>query len=519
MPVLMLLGYVTLVLKWEDFADYDDAFFTLSTLRGINLVPPVWPAIGRFFPLGRQEFNFVRHLTNSVAGYHAVPLTELLIVCCILCFLDGALSITARLSLTAIFLVVPSVVTSFTGLVFSEFNVVFWLACMLVFVKFFEKHGSTAAAVAAAISAQNMIYYKETAFLVVVGFGAGRLVLRCRRADSGGWDRARLNGSENRLDLCLITLGVIFLAYYEVVMFHHPGMQYASQFQIPWDKAILYYLKLDFLAILLVLVALTRGCGILRGRLIASPFWDGLALGGVACYAAYLHLRLCMPYYLAPVDFIAVLYVGRYVVLSWHKLRLTNRMMMSALAVVVLLQCMSLSAFRLYERENIIRAKAELATTIAARTYSDSTHVQRLFFPFSTPYIITEFASYLTYRHIRVEGFEPTAKSSAPRGVAIVSPAFTGDGRCLSYAEFLCHAAGSGPAPGDLIIELPDDLEPESAASRYRAGGDVLFSYQPRPRILQSIYSSYSYFHIISLPFWFKDLPDRWLQASISQWK
>jgi hypothetical protein len=42
-------------------------------------------------------------------------------------------------------------------------------------------------AVAEAVCAQITIYYKETAFLLVVGFAVGRLILRCRR-------RAWLNG-------------------------------------------------------------------------------------------------------------------------------------------------------------------------------------------------------------------------------------------------------------------------------------------------------------------------------------
>jgi hypothetical protein len=515
---LILVGYVVVALKWEDFADYDDAFFTLFTLRGRNLWPSILPSSGRFFPLGQQEFNLIRHFTSSVAGYHAVPIAQLLIVSCILFFLDYALSITAQLVLVAVCLILPSIVNSFTGLVFPDRNVVFWLACLVFFVKLFEQTWSTAWAVAAAISAQNMIYYKETAFLLLLGFAIGRLILRCRRADGKGWNYRRLRDKESSLDLCLISLGLLFLLYYVAVMIPHPNMQYANNYRVSWDKALIYYLRLDLLGLLFVAVALRRAYLIWRRRLAPLPLWDGLAFGGVACYAAYLYLRLCRPYYLAPVDFIAVLYVGRFVVLSWNQMRSWSRIATFVLVFAVLVQSVSLSAFYLYERENIIHAKAQLADAIAAQSQSDTSHYQRLFFPFSNIYPVTEFASYLTYRGIRVEGEETTVSSGAPNGVVIVSKAFTKDGRCVDYQKFVCHA-GTSPNPGDLVIELPDDLESLTEINPYRAGGELLFAYEPRPRIPQLMYPLFSRLRVASLRWRFMELPDRWLQASMTRWK
>lgn len=43
--------FIALTLKWEDFADYDDAYYTTYTLKGLNFAPPIWPEIGRFFRL------------------------------------------------------------------------------------------------------------------------------------------------------------------------------------------------------------------------------------------------------------------------------------------------------------------------------------------------------------------------------------------------------------------------------------------------------------------------------------
>jgi len=46
-------------------------------------------------------------------------------------------------------------------------------------------------------------------------------------------------------------------------------------------EILLAYMRLDFLAWLLIFVVLGRIYLILRGRAAASPLWDGLAFGGV----------------------------------------------------------------------------------------------------------------------------------------------------------------------------------------------------------------------------------------------
>ena len=51
--------------------------FTLITLKGHDITPPIWNGEGRFFPLGHQEFNLIRHFTNTVFGYHVLPIIQL----------------------------------------------------------------------------------------------------------------------------------------------------------------------------------------------------------------------------------------------------------------------------------------------------------------------------------------------------------------------------------------------------------------------------------------------------------
>lgn len=511
---LFLVCYIVLTLTWEDFAYSDNSIFTLYTLRGVDYRPPIWQHLGRFFPLGHQEFNLIRHFTGSVVGYHALPIVQLLVLCGILLMLDEELSITARAGLTACALVLPGIVISFGGLIYSERNVVLWLACLVLFIKRFEQTQAPAWAVCAVVSAQIMIYYKETAFLLLLGLAVGRLLLRCRNADQAGWDCERLRDKESRLDLCLASLAVLFLLNYAFAMLPRLHVrQYAHEYGLPAAEVVLAYVKLDLLAWLFVALGLGRAYLILRRRVPPSPLWDGLALGGMACFTAYLSLGLFSGYYLAPVDLIAVLYVGRFAILYWGQRSLGSKVAIMILLGAVLFQDVSLSAFRVFERKNVIHGKAEIAGVVKAQYQSGAGNGRRIFFPFASPYSVMEFAAYLSYRGVPVEG-APVA-SAGPNSVVLVSKAVVNDGPCVVYASPVCHA-GSDPDPGDLVIVLPDDDASLAETTPYRSGGQLLFSYEPCPRIPPWLYPLVARLHVASFAFAHKKLPDRWLHASVT---
>ena len=515
-----LASYIAMTLAWEDFAFYDNSWFTLFTLKGHSIGLAIWQQQGRFFPLGYKEFNLLRHFTDTITGYHVVPIAQLLIFACILLILDDELSIAARVALAILALLTPSILISFSGLLFWERSVLFFLACFLLSVKRFEQTQSTAWAVAAAVCAQNMIYYKETAFLLLLGFAAGRLILRCRNEHHATWDHHRLWDKEGRLDLCLAGLAVLFSLYYIAVMGIHQKLQYAGDRRQPLGEILLAYTRLDFLAWLLMFVVLGRICLILRGRAAASLLWDGLAFGGVLYVLAYYYLGLFNSWYLAPADLIAVLYVGRLAILSWEKMRRWNRVVATMLLCVVLVQDVSLSALYIFERKNVIQAKVEIARVIQTQYWNDGGNALRLFFPFATPYVIMEFASYLSYRGVPVEGAE--AEPTELNNVALATSGVAKDGPCVEWRSLRCHTV-KGPDRGDLVIVFPDDEASLAEASAYRAQGELLFSYEPRPRIpqwLRSLVRNVVGNLRMTLPiFVHKTLPDRSMDASVTLWR
>jgi hypothetical protein len=513
---VFLASYIAMTLAWEDFAYYDNSIFHLTTLKGHDLSLQISRGNGRFLPLSFQEFNLIRHFTDTATGYHMLPIAQLLIFACILLILDTELSITARAALAILALLTPSILISFSSLEATERNFLFALACLVLCIKYFEQTQSIGWAVATVVCAQIMIYCKETAFLLLLGFAAGRLILRCRNGRHAGWDYDRLWGREGRLDLCLAALAMLFLLFYFAVMGIHGNMDYARQFRQPLAEIELAWLRLDLLAWLFVAVVLGRLYLILRHRAAPLLLWDGLAFGGVACFLAYQVLRMFNLRYMAPVDLIAVLYVGRFAVLSWGKMRSWSKVATLTLAFTVVLQSVSLSTLAAFERKNTIHAKVEIASVVETRYQSGGGHAPRLFFPFSNPYVIAEFGSYLNYRGVPVEG--AVSEAAELNSVVLATKAVANDARCVSWMGIRCHAV-SGPALGDLVIVLPDDEASLVEASMYREREQLLFSYEPRPPIPHGLYLLVGGLPIATSKYTNKTRPDRWMDGSVAVWK
>jgi hypothetical protein len=519
---LFLVCYVALMVTWEDFAYYDNSMFTSGTLMGRDNTPLIVSEGGRFIPLQHQEFNLIRHFTHTATGYRVLPIAELLIFSYILLILDSELSIMVRAALTVLVLLTPSILMSFGALILAERNVLFFLACLVLSVKRFEQTRSTAWAVTAVVCAQSMIYFKETAFLLVLGFAVGRLILRCRNIREAGWDYDRLSDKESRLDLCLASLALLYLLFYFAIMGIHGNMNYAVERRQPLIEIVLAYLRLDLLVWLFVAVVLGRVYLMLRRRAAPVLLWDGLAVGGVACFLAYVvGLRMFGAPYLAPVDLIAVLYVGRFAVLSWERLLLWQKLTVSMLACLILLQDVLFSSFAVFERKNVIHAKAEIASVVKARYQSRGGDVLRLFFPFASPYVIMEFASYLNYRDVPIEG--SVGAAGRRNNVALATPSLAKDGRCWADGpDFRCRAV-SAPGPGDLVIVLPDDEASLAQASVYRERGEQLFSFEPRPTFAHRLHSLagdlVGHLTIAAVRYTHKTLSDRWMDASVTVWK
>jgi hypothetical protein len=507
---VFLASYIVMSLVWDDFVGHDGAIFTVF-LRGRNAGMPIVLSQGRFWPLGLQEFDVIRHFTDTMLGYQVVPMIQLLVFVCLLMVVLDDLGIPAGAALVIFALLTPSVLVSLTGLIFPERNVLFFLVCLVLCVMRFEQTQSVAWAVAAVVCAQFMLYYKETAFLLLLGFASGRLILRCRGARNAGWDYSRLLDRYGRLDLGLGILALLFVAYYFAIMGLHPSTRYGSSWSTPLGVNMLNFIRVDLLTWLLTAVVLCRSYLILRRRTTALPLWDGLALGGVACFVAYIVLRLFALWYMAPVDLIAVLYLGRFVILSFRKISFWRASVVATLVGLILVQNVFCSALYIFEWKNGMHANVAIARLIEAKYRNGGKNSLTLFFPFGDPYWIMILASYQSYHGVPVEGADVGSGK-----VVLATPAMAKSGPCFpGEAPCWCRAV-SRPRSGDLVVLLPNETVPPRGASVYRAGGQLLLSYEPWPRWFHSLVGS---LHIISPLEPPMKLTDRWLNAWVVLWR
>ena len=502
---LFLAIYIGVILVGEDFADHDDSLFILTTLKGHDFGLTIWPINGRFFPFALMEFNLVRHFTHTDLGYHVLPVLQVLVFSGIL-ILIGDLNIAASAFLTVLILVTPSILFSFSTLGFEERNVLFFLLVLVLSMVRFEQTQSVGWAMLAVVSTQIMLYYKETAFLLVLGFAGGRLVLRCIQGEDTGWNHDRLWDREARLDWCLVSLAGLFLVCYFTVLGVHANLNYVYEHREPMKDIVSRYLSLDLMAWVFVVVTLWRVYRILNRRVAPSVLWDGLAFGGVCFFMGYLYLRIFTIYYLAPTDLIAVLYLGRRVIVSWKGMQLWTRAATTIVTLAILFQSTLLSTFVVFERKNAVRAKVEMASVIERQYRQLPAPHLRLFFPFSHPYSIMEFAYYLSYRNIPLDDIFLATRKVAK------------DSLCVSYRRLVCHAA-SRPSPGDLVIVFPDDEVFFTEPSTYREGGALLFSYEPRPSLPQWLYSVVGSLPLARTKYTHIARPNRWVSASMTVWK
>ena len=519
-----LACYIALIIKGEAFSYYDDSVFTMFTLKGHNIQLFISREGGRFMPLAFQEFNLIRHFTDTIDGYHVFPIVQFLIVSIIFLFILDEISIKARVVLIVLVWVTPSILISFNALLFSERSVILFLACLMLSVKRFEQTRSITWALSAMISAQLMIYCKETAFLLLVGFACCRLILRCTTPN---FQFGRLWVGISRLDMGLGSLAVLFLMFYFGVVGIPGHGNYAALAGVPRANVVLAYIKVDLLAWALMAVVLARLYRIYRHRVAPSLLWDGLAAGGVACFLGYIYLRMFSAYYPAPVDVIAVLYIGRLAVLSWKKIPRWGKAAAATLVVIIVLQDVLVSAFAVFERKNVIQGKVELASVVEARYRQGAGKSFRLFFPFSGGYTIMEFGAYLSSRGIPVEG--ANGEISGENSLVLAEARRTRirnapgrsaeDGPCVDWITIRCELVDS-PAPGDLVIVLPDDEVSLAEVSVYREQGELLVSTEPRLSIPLWLHRLFN-----SLPVGpesrYRDypLPDRWMDGSVTLWK
>ena len=303
--ISLIVIYALIIVAGAELGPADEFAF-LSTLQSGMPFPyydrdfPYFDtyAMGRFIPLGGQEYNLVGLISNDPFWYFAVNAFEFVLFAILLLKILQQFSDNKLLIYSSVLLVffVPGFTINFFKLLNVEKNVIFYLAIFLASYLSFIKEQRILTFIFALVSANIAIYYKETVFVAITAFAVSHLLFSWRKINVAG----------KILDSLLILSSFVYVIIYLLIVFPHRGEIIYNQsiydpLLVLTKNLLNYSFFSDPIPILLIPLALVRLYQILLRRRDPVPFLDSMIIAGVTYVAAYLVLNIYSPYYLLPV--------------------------------------------------------------------------------------------------------------------------------------------------------------------------------------------------------------------------
>jgi hypothetical protein len=470
--------YSYLIVYHEDLVGLDYATITATRF----VVVPIWPWNGRFFPLALQEFNLLAMLGRSATVYHGFAVVELLLVLGCVFRLLGDTPAWFRCAVATFMVLLPGVFVSFFGLVYPERDIVLWLALWMLCVRAFDRTRSRTAFCGALVTAQFMLYYKETAFILAGGFAVVRLAADWFRGRNPVKRRpAAQFAKDNLLEISHLVLCTVFLAVYVVVVARHVTESYAMTAGGPssWLVSIGSYAKSDYLLDAFVLAVAGRLTWLAITRRALDSFWDPLAIGALCYGLAFVKLGMTREYYQAPVEFVGAMYVA-WLAYAGLPVRRTLIVALSLLVVGLVLQRnVSDAASRLLARKQYVEGNVRLASFL--KDYSRSHDRMRLdlYFPQVGGFELMELSAFLQYKGLRSAGDSIVGAPTSPGFIMKTAHRYPDD-LCHPAEAFRCVPAPA-PAPGDLLVFLSGREIPAEQIEALKTSAVEVFHFRPEP--------------------------------------
>jgi len=347
------------------------------------------------------------------------------------------------------------------------------------------------------------LYYKEPVWLLFAGFAATKMAFDWRTTPPA--DRTLSFIKRNLADAGIIALTALFPILFVIVMFRNRDFAYVTNLQLPLSSSILKFLQVDALLLAFVVVFAIRILRLLRGSDEFDDFWDPLAVGA-ACYAVgIVGIRVFGPYYMAPVDAIAVLYLLQ-LLRTWPAKTAAMRSIIAAICFLITIQNMAYSFAYMTSRKNLEAGEIQLANFLSKYVQARNNGEVRIFFPYSGGYDLMELSAFLDYKGLPLYHDARSQQSSI---VFESSLSFSQD-RCVGYREDRCVHVNA-PQKGDLIAELATDDVPEGGFFGNRCS--ELFAYRP---FLVSPKTFHFFEALKTVLFVYRThLPRRWLQLHV----
>jgi hypothetical protein len=316
------------IMRAADWSPGDDYMFTRSTAAGewMGFAEQVRTYEKRFFPLAFQEFNLLVGAGNAPRMYYALQLVKYLLTLGVMALvarqvlgglrcadhvetppgrrrLSGWSAATlGAIIVASVFLLQPRMHLAFGHMIYPESMEMLWLALFVLLAYRGVRGGHWGNYALSLLCGSMVLYYKETAFALVLPVAAVPLVARWRSMKPA--QRAWSVG-------LLLSIALWFALYWVFVYSRAAGGDYASN-HATHESTVLSFVRvfLDPTTIYPAMLALGsyRAAAIARAlcrrRVREWPmerlFVDSLLFGGLLYIAAFAVLRLADIRYLPP---------------------------------------------------------------------------------------------------------------------------------------------------------------------------------------------------------------------------
>jgi hypothetical protein len=477
--------YAYVMIYHDDLVGIDYAQLTAQQFVEM----PIWPHNGRFFPLAFQEYNLISLLGRSATHYHVFSILQLVVVLiCVFHILD-TLPHWLRCLVMLFIMTLPSFVNSFFGLIYPERDIIFWLCLWLVCLRSFYRTANPTAFYGALLTAQFMLYYKETAFLLVGGFAAGRLLVTAWQSPdgTGGWFTRFVK--THALESAHLSLCALFLAVYLLAIASRIETSYANPGVAGTTLAALRSrIESDLLFDALVIAFVWRLIAVLSTKRTFDPFWEPLAAGAITYALAYVALGLVKDYLMAPVHVVAAFYLAR---LAYDTLRSRSRMVVASVVVLlawVVQGNLAEGAYYLLSRKEFVDGNVQLELFLKSYARSRDRANLALYFPQPGGFQLMEFSAFLRFKGFRSTDDSVTTASGETTFV-VKSPHRYPDDRCHASQPFRCVHTRTAE-PGDLVVFLPGRHVSARELQTLKSHANEIFHYRPRASAIKRALSA-----------------------------
>lgn len=348
----------------------------------------------------------------------------------------------------------PSFIIPFSGFVYPERSVLLWLSVLLLcLLPSSQASAPRASAIGALVATQFVLYYKETAVVFVVAYAVSSILLEIYTWRHGSsWQKI---ARAQAVQLGMLGLAAIYSMMFLAIVSSGHKLSYVASLKQSLASIVVAYFQIDWLLAIFIMVIAVRAVRILSHGVKVDPLWDSLAIGAGAYYLAIICLRIYSPYYMAPADFIALVYVARLAITALQEESKIVSYAVAAIFLCFVVHRAVYSSFHMMERKDIITAKRQLSDFMKHYLAAGNQGTVDLYFPYASGYRLMELSSYFKYEGLPLARQQEKGGASQP-DIVIVGREHFEDNRCVPYRDYVCLHSDHA-APGALIVLMPDD--------------------------------------------------------------